>query len=135
MPFQVISRSAIGEMSTLWRNRQNAVFEKEVVDKFVLDMTLMAISNDIEAQLLDKIKYAKYPKDLWVSAGRCYDPDYYFTLEGFGGKRLYIKQLIYRTDALQRLAKEFGEKIKVRPLYQNGVIFLKIEFWPNLLVA
>jgi len=67
-------------------------------------------------------------KDLSVASGLCYEPDHRFWIDR---QSMTIKQVIYRTDALERLAAELGPQIKVRPLYLNDVIYIMIEFWPT----
>ena len=129
MSFQLLSAADFCEMSNAWSERSKAVFEKKVVDEWVSDMMDRLIEKDIKKQLLDVISYAKTPDELWISAGYCYEVNHRFWV---GHKSMTIKQLIYRTDALQRLAKEIGSQIKVRPLYDDGMIFFKIEFWPNV---
>ena len=122
-------QSEVKEMNDLWRERRNAVFQKAVVDRFVADMVKFCHDRDLVHQMFDAIKHAKKASDLWVTAGRCYEPNYRFTEADYPGMWLSIKQLIYRTDALSQLADELGSCIKIRPLYQDDVIFLKIEFW------
>lgn len=129
MPFQLLSAADVREVSNAWYDRRKAVFEKKVVDEWVSGMMDRLIEKDLKKQLLDVISYAKTPDELWVSAGYCYDQNYRFWI---GPQSMTIKQLIYRTDALQRLAKEIGSQIKVRPLYDDGMIFFKIEFWPTV---
>jgi hypothetical protein len=129
MPFSLLSNADCAELKAAWQQRSAAVFEKAVVDRFVSDLVDLCIERDIKSQLLGAIKYAKSPQDIWVSAGRCYEADYRFYIDG---RWMSIKQLIYRTDALTRLAEALGPGIKIRPLYDHNLIFLKIEFWPSI---
>jgi hypothetical protein len=129
MSFQLFSPSDSEQMAQIWRNRSHTLFTKKVVDDFV-DMHIdRAIKRDLHTEMFEAVKNARSPKDLAVSSGLCYDPNYRFYV---GNRWMSIKQLIYRTDALQRLAAELGPKIKVRPSYWNGLIYIMIEFWPNL---
>ena len=122
-------------LNDVWKQRNQAVFEDKVVAEFVSNIVHRTIERDLKAELLDTIKYAERKDQLWVSAGLCYDLDYRFTTDAccgvFAGKTMTIKQVIYRTDALEQIAKQLGPCIKVRPLYHNKKIFLKIEFWPT----
>jgi len=135
MAYQLLNRSEVDKLCSDWAARSHDLFMKKVVDDWVSMMIDRIIKQDISARLAEAIKYAKSPKDLWVTAsacfdsGLCFDSDHRFWV---GNRSMTIKQLIYRTNALQRLAKEIGEKIVVRPLYQEDRIFFKIEFWPNL---
>ena len=84
-----------------------------------------------ELCLNDAIKYAREPKDLWVSLGICFDENHFFYAEGFGHRRMTIKQILYRTDALQQIANFIGRDIKLRPIFQNSTIFIRVEYWPR----
>lgn len=120
------------EMKSAWKNRYNGLFQKKITDDFVSHLIDRAIQMDFKALFLEQIiSLAHEPKDLWVSLGIFYPQDAYFVAEGFGQKRMTIKQILYRTDALQQLAAFIGKDIKVRPLFDNGAIFIKIEYWPS----
>ena len=120
------------EMKTAWDNRYNVLFQKKITEDFVSHLLDRAIQMDFKALFLEQIHHlAREPKDLWVSLGVFYPDDAYFTAEGFGNRRMTIKQILYRTDALQQLAAFIGKDIKVRPLFDDGVIFIKIEYWPS----
>lgn len=129
MPWQLFNRRDLEKLTNDWNARSQDLFVKKVVDDWVSLMMDKLITRDIHSQMADAVQFARTPQDLWVSAGLCFDPDHRFWV---GKRSMTIKQLIYRTNALQRLASDIGDKIKVRPLYDDGVIFFKIEFWPNL---
>lgn len=131
MTFSLLSNADCVELNATWQQRSKALFEKAVVSRFVSDMVDRAIERDLKTELLEAMKMARKPNEIWVSAGLCYDDNHRFTEEGFGNRWLSIKQLIYRTDALAELAKQLGPQIKVSPLYENNVIFLKIQFVPS----
>lgn len=128
MPFQLLSADDVRQMNVSWNTRWRDLFVKRVVDEFVSVHVDRAIERDLRVELLQAIKYAREPRDLWVSSGLCYNENHRFWI---GRQSMTIKQLIYRTDALQRLAVEIGPQIKVSPLYQGGIIYLKIEFLPT----
>ena len=136
MPFQLLTAENVLTLKQEWKKRNQAVFEKAVVDKFVFDIVERSIDKGLMDELLNAIKYAEKKNELCVSAGLCYATDYRFTTDALGGifkdKSMTIKQVIYRTNALERIAKELGPCIKVRPSYDDGLIFLMIEFWPDM---
>ena len=119
------------EMGVAWNNRSNVVFQKKVTENFVSMMLDRAAQKDFKAEFLDVIKYAREPKDLWVSLGICFDENHFFYAEGFGHRRMTIKQILYRTDALQQIANFIGRDIKLRPIFQNSTIFIRVEYWPR----
>ena len=130
MPFRLLTASDDVELAATWRERSKEFFEKSVVNGFVDEMTDLEIQRDLKQQLLNRMQTTARPEQLWVYAGRSYDPDYRFTLPSISPtKWLSIKQLIYRTDALDRLESQLGKNIKVKPLYENGLIYFKIEYW------
>ena len=119
------------EMKAAWNNRYNGLFQKKVTEQFVSELLDCAAEKDFKAHLMLSIATAREPKDLWVSLGIYFPTDAYFTAEGFGQKRMTIKQILYRTDALQQIAAFIGEDIKVRPMFGDGVIFIRVEYWPR----
>ena len=129
--YSVLSPAAVSEMNSAWRDRRAALFQRVVVDRFVWEIVDRAISKDLKGQLMNTIKSAKRPSDLWVTADLCFEPNFRFVDFDFPGMWISIKQLIYRTDALSQLAAKLGPCIKVRPMYEDDVIFLRIEFWPT----
>lgn len=129
--YSVLSPAAVSEMNSAWRDRRAALFQRVVVDRFVWEIVDRAISKDLKGQLMNTIKSAKRPSDLWVTAGLCFEPNFRFVDFDFPGMWISIKQLIYRTDALSQLATKLGPCIKVRPMYEDDVIFLRVEFWPT----
>lgn len=131
----LLDAADFAEMKNAWNNRYNGLFQKKVTDQFVSELLDCAAEKDIKAHLMQSIALAREPKDLWVSLGVFYPDDAYFTAEGFGNRRMTIKQILYRTDALQQLAAFIGKDIKVRPLFDQGVFFIKIEYWPSFAVA
>jgi hypothetical protein len=130
MSFQLLSLDDAKELTNAWNQREAALVEKTVVRDFICEMVEMAIEKDLKSKLLEAVKHATSKEDLWVTAGICYDPSHRFTLPN-RNKWLSIKQLIYRTDALSQLARQLGPGILVRPLYKDGLIFFKYEFWPS----
>jgi len=130
MSFRLLTVADDVELNGKWQQRSKELFEKSIVDSFVDEMVHIEIERDLKKQLLDKMNMSSNPDQLWIYAGRSYDPNYRFTLPSASPKRwISIKQLIYRTDALDQLAAQLGRNIKVRPLYLNGLIYFKIEFW------
>ena len=129
--YSLLSPAAVSEMNSAWHDRRAAVFQRAVINRFVWDMVDRAISKDLKGQLMNTIKSAKRPSDLWVTAGLCFEPNFRFVHADFPGMWISIKQLIYRTDALSQLAAKLGPCIKVRPMYEDDVIFLRVEFWPT----
>jgi len=130
MPFRLLTDSDDAELNAVWRERSKEFFEKSVVNLFVDEMTDLEIQRDLKQQLLNTMKVSTRPEQIWVYAGRSYEPNYRFTLPSISPNRwISIKQLIYRTDALDRLEAKLGKNIKVQPLYENGIIYFKIEFW------
>ena len=127
----LLSAVDFAEMKAAWENRYNSLFQKKVTEQFVSELLDCAAEKDFKAHLMLSVASAREPKDLWVSLGIFYPQDAYFTAEGFGQKRMTIKQILYRTDALQQLAAFIGEDIKVRPMFDDGVIFIKVEYWPR----
>ena len=124
------------EMKAAWEIRYNGLFKKKVTEQFVSELIDKAAQTDFKGRFLEQINYlAHEPKDLWVSLGIFYPLDAYFTAEGFGQKRMTIQQILYRTDALQQLAAFIGKDIKVRPMFEDGVIFIKVEYWPRHMAA
>jgi hypothetical protein len=130
MPFQLLSVADANELANAWNQREADLFEKAVVQEFITVMIDKAIERDLKKELMDTISYITQRENLWVSAGLCYQHDHRFTAPN-SNRWMSIKQLIYRTDALAQLAKELGPGIRVRPLYDDGVIFFKYEFWPS----
>ena len=127
----LLSAVDFAEMKAAWENRYNSLFQKKVTEQFVSELLDCAAKKDFKAHLMLSVASAREPKDLWVSLGIFYPQDAYFTAEGFGNRRMTIKQILYRTDALQQLAAFIGEDIKVRPMFDDGVIFIKVEYWPR----
>ena len=127
----LLDAADFAEMKAAWNNRYNGLFQKKVTEQFVSELLDCAAEKDLKAHLMLSVASAREPKDLWVSLGIFYPQDAYFTAEGFGNRRMTIKQILYRTDALQQLAAFIGKDIKVRPLFGDGVIFIKIEYWPS----
>jgi hypothetical protein len=128
----LLSADDFAEMKAAWENRYNSLFQKKVTEQFVSDLIDQAAKIDFKARFLEQINHLAHdPKELWVSLGIFYPQNTYFTAEGFGQKRMTIKQILYRTDALQQLAAFIGEDIKVRPMFDDGVIFIKVEYWPR----
>ena len=128
MPWTLFSAADIKSMGETWFKREQELFVKKVVDDFVEMHMDRAIKRDLHTEMLEAVKNARSPSDLSVSSGLCYDPNHRFYV---GNRWMSIKQLIYRTDALQRLAAEMGPQIKVRPSYWNDLIYIMIEFWPE----
>lgn len=119
------------ELAAAWKNRSNAVFQKKITDDFVSLMLDRADQKDFKAELLQAIKYAREPKDLYTSFGLCFNENHVFYAEGFGNRRMTIKQVLYRTDALQQIAAFIGRDIKLRPVFDDGMIFIQVEYWPS----
>jgi len=128
MVFTLFSAADVLKMNEDWINRSHDVFVKKIVDDFVAIHIDRAIKRDVRGLMIDQIKHARSVKDLSVASGLCYEPDHRFWIDR---QSMTIKQVIYRTDALERLAAELGPQIKVRPLYLNDVIYIMIEFWPT----
>ena len=127
----LLDAADFAEMKAAWNNRYNGLFQKKVTEQFVSELLDCAAEKDFKAHLMLSIATAREPKDLWVSLGIYFPTDAYFTAEGFGQKRMTIKQILYRTDALQQIAAFIGEDIKVRPMFGDGVIFIRVEYWPR----
>ena len=127
----LLDAADFAEMKAAWNNRYNGLFQKKVTEQFVSELLDCAAQKDFMAHLMLSIATAREPKDLWVSLGIYFPTDAYFTAEGFGQKRMTIKQILYRTDALQQIAAFIGEDIKVRPMFGDGVIFIRVEYWPR----
>ena len=127
----LLDAADFAEMKAAWNNRYNGLFQKKVTEQFVSELLDCAAQKDFKAHLMLSIATAREPKDLWVSLGIYFPTDAYFTAEGFGQKRMTIKQILYRTDALQQIAAFIGEDIKVRPMFGDGVIFIRVEYWPR----
>ena len=127
----LLDAADFAEMKAAWNNRYNGLFQKKVTEQFVSELLDCAAQKDFKAHLMLSIASAREPKDLWVSLGIYFPTDAYFTAEGFGQKRMTIKQILYRTDALQQIAAFIGEDIKVRPMFEDGVIFIRVEYWPR----
>ena len=127
----LLDAADFAEMKAAWNNRYNGLFQKKVTEQFVSELLDCAAEKDFKAHLMLSIATAHEPKDLWVSLGIYFPTDAYFTAEGFGQKRMTIKQILYRTDALQQIAAFIGEDIKVRPMFGDGVIFIRVEYWPR----
>jgi hypothetical protein len=125
----LLDAADFAEMKAAWNNRYNGLFQKKVTEQFVSELLDCAAEKDFKAHLMLSVASAREPKDLWVSLGIFYPQDAYFTAEGFGQKRMTIKQILYRTDALQQIAAFIGEDIKVRPMFEDGVIFLQVQYW------
>ena len=127
----LLDAADFAEMKAAWNNRYNGLFQKKVTEQFVSELLDCAAQKDFKAHLMLSIATAREPKDLWVSLGIYFPTDAYFTAEGFGQKRMTSKQILYRTDALQQIAAFIGEDIKVRPMFGDGVIFIRVEYWPR----
>lgn len=126
----LLDAADFAEMKAAWNNRYNGLFQKKVTEQFVSELLDHAVKIDFKARFLEQINHlAREPKELWVSLGIYFPTDAYFTAEGFGQKRMTIKQILYRTDALQQIAAFIGEDIKVRPMFEDGVIFLQVQYW------
>ena len=127
----LLDAADFAEMSAAWNNRYNGLFQKKVTEQFVSELLDCAAQKDFKAHLMLSIASAREPKDLWVSLGIYFPKDAYFTAEGFGQKRMTIKQILYRTDALQQVAAFIGRDIKVKPMFGDDVIFIRVEYWPR----
>lgn len=119
------------ELSNAWKNRSNELFQKKIVDDFVSLMIARASNKDFKTELLAAIYFATERKDIWTTMGICFDENHFFYAEGFGHRRMTIKQVLYRTDALLQIAEFIGRDIKLRPIFQNHTIFINVEYWPS----
>jgi len=117
-------------LAAAWKERSDKVFQDKIVSDFTELMLNKIMHRDIAAELLECIKHAKKPSEICVSWGLCFEPNHYFMAEGFGKRRFSIKQIIYRTNALEQLAESIGKNIKVAPHYWNDVIYIDIQYWP-----
>jgi hypothetical protein len=128
----LLNAADFAELADVWKIRTKTLFEKKVTDDFVSMMIDRAANVDFKEAFIQRIKYCAYqPNDLWVTLGICFEEDHIFHAEGFGQKRMTIKKILHGTDALQQIASFIGNDIKVRPLYKDNVIYIKIEYWPN----
>jgi hypothetical protein len=127
----LLHEADFADLNAAWNNRYNGLFQKKVTEQFVSNLLDHAAKKDFKAEFLQQINMAHEPKDLWVSLGIYFPKDTYFTAEGFGQKRMTIKQVLYRTDALQQIAAFIGKDIKVKPMFDDDVIFIRVEYWPR----
>ena len=128
----LLDAADFAELADAWKIRKNTLFEKKVTSDFISMMIDRAAKIDFKEAFIQKIKYSTYsPNDLWVTLDICFEEDKMFYAEGFGQKRMTIKKILHGTDALQQIASFIGNEIRVRPLYQDNVIYIKIEYWPN----
>jgi len=126
--FQV---SDIKKMNEIWQEGQRILFKKTIVETFVNILLDLAISTDVKSQMIEKINLKTRAKDLWVDAGIVFPRDHVFTDPEFSGMTMTIQRLLFRTDALEMLAKNLGPQIKVDSYWKaDGPIRLKIQFFP-----
>lgn len=94
-------------------------------------MMLDHVPENLKSQLLWVVQNVETPSHLQLGFGIQFDSSHAFTAEGWGTRKLSIKHIIYRTDALDRIAREIGPNIKVTPHIINRVVFFTLDFWPT----
>ena len=125
----ILSSSDINELSTAWSARREEAFKDQIVINFLHFMQTKIPAN-LKERLLDSINLASKPWHMQCGFGGVqFDIDHVFYADGWGNKRLTIKQVIYRTDALRQLAECIGENIRVTPRFAGSVVFFTIDFF------
>jgi hypothetical protein len=126
----ILSSSDINELSAAWTARREEAFKDQVVLDFLRFMQ-SRIPADLKERLLDSIAIASKPKHMNCGFGGVqFDVDHSLYADGWGSKRMTIKQLIYSTDALSQLAAMIGEHICVTPRFADAVVYFTIDFFP-----
>ena len=127
----ILSSSDINQLSAAWAARRDEAFTNQVIFEF-LSFMQTKIPADLKERLLDSIHLASKPWHMQCGFGGVqFDVDHAFYADGWGNKRLTIKQVIYRTDALRQLAAMIGENIRVTPRFAGSVVFFTVDFFPR----
>jgi len=126
----ILSANDIKEISDTWNLRRDDAFKARVTSDFVVLM-LDHVPENLKSQLLWAVQNVTTPSHLQLGFGIQFDTSHTFTAEGWGNRKWSIKQVIYRTDALERIAREIGPNIKVTPHFVQNVVFFTIDFWPH----
>lgn len=125
----ILSNTDIKEIADTWNLRRDDAFRAKITSDFVV-MMLDNVPSDLKSQLLWVVQNVTTPSHLQLGFGIQFDISHTFTAEGWGNRKWSIKRLIYRTDALERIAREIGPNIKVTPHIVNDIVFFTIDFWP-----
>lgn len=119
----------IDDLSAAWNRRRDDAFRDAITDDFVATM-VSHVPENLKAQMLWAIHNATTPAQLQVNFGVQYEISHTFTADGWGDRRLSLKHVLYRTNALERIAQAIGPNIKVSFRYGVTTIFFTIDFWP-----
>jgi hypothetical protein len=127
MPF--FSTSDINELSNAWSARRNDAFNQKVEDDFVQYM-INNVPIDLKDHLLHAISIATKPGHLSVVFGDVqFDADHLFYAEGWGNKRLTLRQVLRNTQALSRISEYLGPNMGVSYHYADNKVFFTVDFW------
>ena len=130
MPF--LSNNDLYELTNAWNSRRDDAFKQKIEDDFV-DYLVRNIPSDLADRLHWAIQNAESPRDLSVGFANGdvhFRDDHVFTAEGWGQRKMSVKQVIYRTNALTRVAEAIGPSITVQHRFHNGIVSFTIHFWP-----
>lgn len=126
----ILSSSDINELSAAWSARRDEAFTNQVIFDF-LRLMQANIPADLKERLLDSIHFASKPKHMNCGFGGIqFDVDHVFYADGWGNKRMTIRQLVYGTDVLRQLAAVIGENIRVTPRFTDATVYFTIDFFP-----
>jgi hypothetical protein len=125
-----LNNNDIDELSSAWNRRRDEAFRDAIEDDFV-HMMLQHVPDNLKEQLLWAIHNATAPVQLQVAFSVQFDRDHAFTAEGWGTRKLSIRQVIYNTNALARIARSIGPNIKVSHRLTQNSVFFTIDFWPT----
>jgi hypothetical protein len=125
----LLTDSDIHDLTLAWNNRRDAAFYQKVEDDFV-EHLLSKVPLDLRERMLEAIASAKSPRDLYVKfeGGMSFKDNHIFTAEGWGARKMSLKQVIYRTKALKRIAEAIGPNIVIRHGKGFGYTYFTIDF-------
>ena len=86
------------------------------------------IPKDFKERMMDCIRHARRRRDLAIMFPITFEIDDAIT---FRGRSIAILDIVMNTDALQQLAAEIGEDIRIRPHVDGETIWLQVEYWPR----
>ena len=122
-----LSTDDLNELYAAYTNDNFKRFESACVDMFV-EYWVPKIPTDIKHRLLEAIRNARTRRDMWVRFHTEIGWDHEIVIDG---RRLSTLHILYKTNALDRVAAAIGPHIRVRAVpVENNRTALRIEYWP-----
>jgi len=125
----LFSNNDITDFANAWNIRRNEAFKQKIEDDFVENFLInLPSAEELRARMLEAIQRAESPRDLYCGTGQHWPDNHTFTAGGWGQRKMSIKQVIYRTNALRRIGEAIGPNFFITKRFVDGHVFFMINF-------